>query len=252
MQQRTSNLFTYLLLAAVAFCFVALAFQAAQIRELQSQVSDSSAALQQTADDAAALQDLLERQQGRIDALEGTQGLSSAKPGVPTPEQLESLKPGIYILETSTPYDPGAEDTPSYEITHVVVEISYEDFATRLHIGMAKSGWIPKGVYFDYNNDGRVDTDMAFEFVRDIPVIGRRLAKTYGVDLSQSLYSIFVDEAANADYTSVDDLSDDADAASSYVWTFLMQYYDTIEAWVLEKLQEDRSEADQTSSTVTT
>lgn len=252
MEKKSSNLMVYLLLAAVAFCLVALAFQASQIRELQSQVSDSSAALQKAADDTRELQAVVDRQQDRIDALEGAPGLLSATSRVPTAEQLALLKPGIYVLETSTPYEPGADETPSYQITHVVVEISYDDYATKLHIGMAKSGWIPKGVYFDYNNDGRVDTDMAFEFVRDIPVIGRRLAKTYGVDLSQSLYTIFVDEAANADYTSIDDLSEDADAASSYVWTFLMQYYDTIEAWVLEKLQEDQSENEKAPTSVVT
>lgn len=252
MEKQTKSLTTYALLAAVALCFVALAFQAAQIRELQAEATSSAAALQQAANSAAALQADMDRQEARLDALESNPGVASFASKTPSPEQLESLQPGIYVLQTSTPYDPDAEETPSYEITHVVVEISYEEYATRLHIGMAKSGWIPKGVYFDYNNDGRVDTDMAFEFVRDIPVIGRRLAKSYGVDLSQNLYSIFVDESANADYTSVEDLGENAEAASSYVWTFLMEYYEAIEAWVLERLEEDRSTPDDASATVTT
>ena len=78
MENKPSNFFTYLLLAAVGLCFVALAFQAAQIRELQREVSNSSEALQKARDDAAEMQHLVERQEARIDALEDTPGRAAA------------------------------------------------------------------------------------------------------------------------------------------------------------------------------
>ena len=91
-------------------------------------------------------------------------------------------------------------------------------------------------------NDGEIDADMALNFVRDIPVIGGRLARAYDPLVSQNLYAIFVSEAANADYTSVDDMTGEAEAASSYLWRFIVDQYDAIEAWVLEHLADEQSE----------
>lgn len=244
MKTGTSMRLTYVLVGTIVICLAGLAWQHAQIRTLRLEVSESLVVAERAASDAAAMRVILASQEARIDSLEATRQAVSGLLKLPLAEELELLQPGIYVLETSTPFDLAAEETTSYEITHVVVEIRYEDYGTKLHIGVAKSGWIPDGVYFDYDNDGRIDTDMAFEFVRDIPIVGRRLAKAYGPDLAQNLYSIFVSEAKDARYTSVDDLNEDAEAASSYVWTFLMDYYEAIEAWVVERLQQEQSEQD--------
>jgi hypothetical protein len=229
-------------LLLVIVCLAGLAYQRLQIRALQRQVSESRLDLDETTREAVAMQAVLESQNARIELLEATSPPMPGELQSPTAEQLELLRPGIYVLETSTPYDPDAEETARYEITHVIVEMRYDHFGTRLHIGVAKTGWVPRGVYFDYDDDGRVDTDMAFEFVRDIPIVGRRLAKAYGPEQAQNLYSIFINEAEDARFTSIEELGDDAEAASSYVWTFLMDYYDAIEAWVLERLREEHAD----------
>jgi hypothetical protein len=122
------------------------------------------------------------------------------------------------------------------------MEMRYEDYGSTLHVGMATSGMIPRGVYFDYDNDGQIDVDMALNFVRDIPVVGQSLAKAYDPEIGQNLYSIFVSEAENAEYTSVDDMSENAEAASSYIWKFVMDQYESIEAWVIENLPDQQTE----------
>ncbi len=180
--------------------------------------------------------------ESRVESLERAADITFNALKPPSVEELDMLLPGLYELETSTQYDPDAEETSSYTITHVVMEMRYEDYETKLQVGMATSGWIPKGVYFDYDNDGRIDTDMAMDFVRDIPMVGRKLAKAYDADSAQNLYSIFVSEAENAEYTSVEDMADDAEAASSYIWRFVMGQYEAIEAWVLENLPDQPTE----------
>lgn len=177
----------------------------------------------------------------RISVLEATLGRSAADLAPPSQQDLDALAPGLYVLQTDTPFDPEADSDEPYTITHAVVDLQYDDYGTRLHVGIASSGWLPTGVYFDYNDDGKVDADMALNFVRDIPVIGGRLARAYNPRLSQNLYAIFVSEAANAEYTSIDDMTGEAEAASSYVWRFIMDQYEAIEAWVLEHLAEEEA-----------
>jgi hypothetical protein len=239
---RTVNLLT----GAILLCLAGLVYLFIELRSTQEVLRKSLEISEQLAEDAAAIEAVVNDQQIRIDSIEMARGLAFRVPDVPTTAALQKLQPGIYVLETQTPYDPKAEESVSYDITHVIVDIRYEEYGTRLHIGVAKSGWVPAGVYFDYNNDGRVDTDMALEFVRDIPIIGRRLAEAYGPELAQNLYSIFVKEAANAAYTSVEDLNEDAEAASNYVWSFLSDYYGAIETWVLKKIRDEQvAEGDQ-------
>lgn len=178
----------------------------------------------------------------RVESLEQATGAPSLALKIPAAQQLDGLAPGLYELETSTQYDPETEETSTYTITHVVAEVRYEDYRTKLHVGIVTAGWkIPKGVYFDYDNDGQIDTDMAMDFIRDIPVLGGRLAKSYNPVYSQNLYSIFVSEAENAEYTSVDDMADEAEDASNFVWKFVQDQYETIEKWVLENMPEEES-----------
>ena len=65
-------------------------------------------------------------------------------------------------------------DVTEYEISHMVVEFNHDDYSTRLNVGIARSGtWsLPIGVYFDYNGDGLIDSDMAMKFAGDIPLMG--------------------------------------------------------------------------------
>ena len=209
---------------------------------LDARLDLASHEAQETSAAAEAMLARADKLESQVKSLEQMANAPSKALKKPSPEQLDGLLSGLYELETSSQYDPELEETSPYTITHVVVDFQYETYGTKMHVGMARSGMIPKGVYFDYNNDGQIDVDMALNFVRDIPVVGRSLAKVYDTDIAQSLYSIFVSEAANAEYTSVEDMSDDAEAASSYIWTFVMDQYDDIEIWVFENLQESEND----------
>ncbi len=199
----------------------------AALAGLQTEAAERRAEARQAADNRE-----------RIAALEAAVAREPVALALPSRQDLDTLAPGVYVLQTSTAFDPDAEDDEPYTITHAVVELQYDEYGTKLHVGIATSGWLPSGVYFDYNSDGEVDADMALSFVRDIPVIGGRLARAYDPQLSQNLYAIFVSESADAQYTSLDDMTGEAEAASSYVWRFIVDQYETIKAWVKDQLAE--------------
>lgn len=242
METRPNKRPTYILAGAIVLCIVGLVYQYFEIRSLRLQMWEHRASLEWVSSDAATALAMSEEQESRIKMLESTANQTSRKIDLPLIDKLNALQPGFYQLTTSTRYDPDFEEMSPYTITHVVVELHYETYGTQLNVGLARSGMIPRGVYFDYDNDGQIDVDMALDFVRDSPVFGRRLAKAYNPIVAQNLYSIFVNEAENAEYTSIDDLANDAEAASSYLWTFVESQYEAIEAWVLENLPDQPNE----------
>jgi hypothetical protein len=101
---------------------------------------------------------------------------------------------------------------------------------------------IPQSIYFDYDDDGQVDVDMARDFAREIPFIGRRIARAYDPAIAQNLYAIFVAEVDNAEYTSVDDLAQQAEDTSNYLWSFVMDHYQNMEDWIQDHLEEPRAD----------
>ena len=246
MEQTPSRQLVRILPAGLIVCIALLVYALWRMDSLSERFDGldqrlglTSRDVQQTTSDIQARADELE---SRVASLEQSAGISPSALQKPSLEQLDLLLPGLYELETSTQYDPEFKETSPYTISHVVMEMRYEDYGSTLHVGMATSGMVPKGAYFDYDNDGQIDVDMALNFVRDIPVVGRSLAKAYNPEIGQNLYSIFVSEAENAEYTSVDDMSEDAEAASSYIWKFVMDQYESIEAWVIENLPDQQTE----------
>lgn len=233
-----NNRILYLLGAAVACCLAGLFYQYIALDELRQRVADNEAELERAASETAAALELAERQQVRLSMLENAPDPVTGLIPVPTVAMLEPLGPGFYELTTSTRYDPAADEASEYEISHMVVEFNYDEYSAKLNVGIARSGtWsLPIGIYFDYNGDGKVDSDMAMKFAGDIPLIGGFLKSAYKPVISQNLYSIFVHESATAEYVSFADLSEDAGAASNRLWTFLQSQYETIKAWVFENL----------------
>lgn len=236
METRLHKSVIYAFVVAVVLAIVGLTYLHFEIRSLRSQMKDQQATLDSVSRSAARALAKLEAQESRLEMLESTARAPARNAALPSVEKLDALQPGYYELTTSTPYDPEVAEVSPYTITHVVVELNYETHATKLNVGMGRSGMTPNGVYFDYDNDGEVDVDMALYFVRDIPIVGRSLAKAYDPVVAQNLYAVFVNEVENAEFTSVDDLSDDAEAASSYLWRFVNSHYSAIEAWVVENL----------------
>ena len=213
-------------------------YEFSEIHELESQVISQRLRLDEVQVRLEDLNQLSEKHELQIGAIEETNGLKSGAVEAPSHQQLDALKPGFYVLSTDTQYDPSAEEATTYQITHVTLEMSFDSLDTKLNVGLASSGMIPQSIYFDYDNDGQVDVDMARDFAREIPVIGRRIARAYDPAIAQNLYSIFVAEVDNAEYTSVDDLAQQAEDTSNYLWSFVTDQYQNMEDWIREELEE--------------
>ncbi|NNF39729.1 MAG: hypothetical protein HKN64_00020 [Woeseiaceae bacterium] len=238
MPATANNRLPYLLGAAVILCFAGLVYQHLKLNELRQRVADNEAALARALTETAAAVALAERQQVRLSMLENAPDSVTGIIPIPTADKVAQLEPGFYELATSTRYDAASDAVSEYEISHMVVEFNYDTYSTRLNVGIARSGtWsLPLGIYFDYNNDGKIDSDMAMKFAGDIPLIGGLLKSAYKPVISQNLYSIFVHEAAMAEHVSFADISSDASAASNRLWAFLQDQYETIKAWIFENL----------------
>ncbi|MFQ5549329.1 MAG: hypothetical protein ACE5FV_13620 [Woeseia sp.] len=240
MQTKPNRRRAYLLTAGLLVCVAALVYEFSEIQRLENQAIILRARLDVAQTRLADLSHLSEKHERQISAIEEATGLKRIAVEAPSRQRLDTLQPGIYVLTTDTQYDPSADEATTYQITHVTLEMSFESFGTKLNIGLARSGVIPKGVYFDYDNDGQVDVDMARDFAREIPVVGRRIANAYDTAIAQNLYSIFVAEADNAEYTSMDDLTQQAEAASNYLWSFVISQYQNMEDWIRDKLDDSQ------------
>lgn len=238
MQTNPNNRRTDLLTAGLLVCVAALVYELSVVHKLDNQVISLRLRLDEAQMRLANLSHQSEKHERQISVIEEISGLNRIAVDAPSREQLDTLQPGIYVLTTDTQYDLNAEELTTYQITHVTLEMSFESLDTKLNIGLARSGVIPKGVYFDYDNDGQVDVDMARDFSREIPVIGRRIANAYDPAIAQNLYSIFVAEADNAEYTSMDDLTQQAEATSDYLWSFVISQYQNMEDWVRDKSED--------------
>lgn len=239
---RRNSPIIFILAGVVVLAAGGLAYQHSEIRSLRTQLEEHQAALESTSRTVAAATSRLETQESRIDALEHMTRRGAEKTDLPSIEKLEALEPGYYQLTTTTSYKADVEEMPPYTITHIVLELDRQTWGTKLNIGLARSGMVPSGVYFDYDNDAAVDIDMGLNFIRDIPVFGRSLADTYDPVVSQDLYTIFVNESDHAEFTSIEDLRNDAEAASSYLWRFVDSRYRVMEARILENLPEQQEQ----------
>lgn len=214
--------------------------ESARIEELEAQVAELAIEVDELSSVNQLLATRLSEINVRLSSLKTAAGGAIAAIEPPSEAQLSNILQGLYVLETTAQYDFDSVETSEYSITHVVVEIPLGGLTTKLHVGLAVSGWIPIGAYFDYNNDGLVDSDMAVEFVREIPVVGRRLARSYDKEAAQNLYSIFVTNIDLAEHTSPADLTDDAEAASNRLWAFVMNNYEAFVRWITEATQNTR------------
>lgn len=229
---------TYFLAAGLLGCVAVLALAIWTIFGLQDQVL----ALELQADKATAdivhLENTTQAFRAVLDERREAFSYREGKAVEPPLDKMHALQPGAYFLATDTQYELRSEPVSQYQITHIVAEIENETINARLDVGLASRGLIPLGVYFDYNSDGLVDAEMVQEFVGEIPVIGKTLAKGFDPVVSQNFYSIFVIESQQAEYKSADDIADGAGAASKLFISFVSAQLQAMADWVLEYLPE--------------
>jgi hypothetical protein len=236
--ESTNNRLILVLGCLIVIGLAGLVYQYQAISALEQRVADGEAALASVTREAAAARERAENQAARIELLENAPDPVTGIISIPALDMLLALEPGFYELTTDTQYDPESDEAVEYAISHVVVEFNYDTYSTRLNVGIARSGtWsLPIGIYFDYNGDGKIDSDMAMKFAGDIPLIGGLLKSAYKPVISQNLYSIFVRESSTAEHVSFADISEDAGAASNRLWSFLQSQYETIKEWIFENV----------------
>ena len=218
MHGRINSTSTWLLAGGLAVCIGFLVHQYLLLKDLRDQLREQRVHISQ-----------LER------AINVEKNISISF----TRASLNSLHPGLYSLKTNTAYGEDMHEVSEYEITHLTADVGVDTSQVRLHIGIAMSGLVPIGTYFDYDNDGRIDGEMATKFMRDIPIVGSQLAKTFNPDVAQNLYTIFLSESDDSDYRSYTEMSDDAGMVAKQMWSFVIDKSEKISAYIEAKLKFD-------------
>ena len=92
----------------------------------------------------------------------------------------DSLRPGIYTLDLDIVDDQRDAEQDAYTIYHVTSTVGVGEL--KLHFGIAPD---KLRLYFDKDNDGWTDTEIIYEYVDSIPLVGKLLSPTVEPELSQ-------------------------------------------------------------------
>ena len=83
----------------------------------------------------------------------------------------------------------------AYTIYHVTSTVGVGEL--KLHFGIAPD---KLRLYFDKDNDGWTDTEIIYEYVDSIPLVGKLLSPTVEPELSQELYDTFLTHSDKAEF----------------------------------------------------
>jgi len=138
-----------------------------------------------------------------------------------------SLPEGYYAL-TSRDADPVETEITNYHLKTSIV-------GQEIHMGLARQGWISWYFYFDYNNDGRVDTDIVYEVIQHVPFVGQALAILFNPERSQRVYERFLNFAGRAEPTPIRDIMSEGGGIAQE----LLYVVDTeaVGAWIRNKME---------------
>jgi hypothetical protein len=234
--------------ALLSVLFVALAiFWAIAVRQhllLEEQVRRQEAIVTQLTDELSSLRNDSRAQQELIGRLDGEvasllEQLAEVNSGEGAAEfsgrlTRHLLAPGIYVLSpANTNGERAVED--SYTIYHIVATVAVDDFEQDVQFGAASSSLISWQFYFDYDDDGRVDTDMMREFVDSLP-FGGYLSSSFDPDESQRIYDKFMRSSSEAEYTPLDRIPEEGGALGRQLWSFVVSSSEEMAAWIKSTL----------------
>jgi hypothetical protein len=153
------------------------------------------------------------------------------------------LEPGFYVLSpANTDGEPTVEDSST--IYHIVATVAVDDFEQDIQFGAASSSLISWQFYFDYDDDGRVDTDMMREFVDSLP-FGGYLSSSFDAEESQRIYDRFVRSSSEAQYTPLDRIPEEGGAMGRQLWSFVASSSEEMAAWIRSTLDPESRRRDQ-------
>jgi len=141
----------------------------------------------------------------------------------------DSLRPGIYTLELDFVDDLRNAEQHAYTIYHVTSIVGVGDL--KLHFGIAPA---KLGFYFDQDNDGWVDTEIIYEYVDSIPLVGRWLSTTVEPELSQELYDTFLTFSDKAKFITPGRIKEDAGKTAQDLWSWATRTFEEISDSIME------------------
>lgn len=142
------------------------------------------------------------------------------------------LASGIYILDTTIA---GVDDEESaYTLYHLTATVTAAGREIGFQFGVARSGFLTWQLYFDYNNDGDVDTDMMREFVGSIP-FGSYISGSLDPERSQALYDRFLALSGEAEYIPPEQIEEQSGEIAQGMWSFVTDSSLRLSEWILSR-----------------
>lgn len=155
------------------------------------------------------------------------------------------LAPGIYMLAAKI--EENATEVDTYTIYHVTATVGSGELNQNLQFGAANSGIFSWRFYFDYDNDGNVDTDMLRDFIDSIP-FGKFMSGSLDKTRTQGIYDRFLRSADGAAYTPPDKIEEQSSELSQQFWKYVTSTSEKFASWMMGRLE---SETPQTAPQTT-
>ena len=215
---RASRVLSWSLILSVLACLAALGYQHVRLTQLaqaQRELAD------QLTSELASLKSRLAAQEESTSAL-----IHNAA----------ALAPGLYVLGPKN--ENGVDEEDAYTIYHIAATVRAGDFERDVQFGAARSGLVSWLFYFDYDNDGRVDTDMLREFVDSIP-FGSYVSGSLDDDRSQRVYGRFLESSSEAEYTPPERIEEQSGAVALQTWSFVTSASEQLAGWIRSRLENE-------------
>ncbi len=139
------------------------------------------------------------------------------------------LRPGIYTLELDIVDEQLNVEQDTYTIYHVTSTVGVGDI--KLHFGIAPT---KSGFYFDQDNDGWADTEIIYEYVDSIPLVGGLLSTVVEPELSQELYDAFLTHSGKATFVPPERITEDAGKFAQELWSWATGKFEEISIGTME------------------
>lgn len=140
-----------------------------------------------------------------------------------------TLAPGIYVLASED--EAHADEASAYTIYHATTTVRVGNFEQNFQFGIARSGLVSWQVYFDYDNDGMIDTGMLDEFVDSIP-FASYVSSSLDSARSQPIYERFLVFSGRAEYLSPDQIEGQSNEISRQTWLFVTSTSERLGSWI--------------------
>ena len=250
----SSGVLSWSLIAGLLICLVILVRQNLLVAELVqaqekqlSQLTNEVSSLQNRSqaqeelagrlgEEADSLRNQLTDLIWHISRLELASDIEDGITALSTSLSLLLLEPGIYVLAPGGIDAERNAEEDEYTIYHIMMSVGVGDFEQDLQFGVARSGLFSWQFYFDYNNDGQVDTDMMYEFVDSIP-FGSYVSGVLDPDFSQSVYDRFLKSFGEAEYTPPDRIGEQSSEIAIQSWGFVTSRSEQLAGWIKNRLE---------------